>query len=127
MIVTVLVSLGGGIGSALRHGVNLFSARLFGLGFPWGTMAMNIIGSFFIVLLATYFAFRADAAWSQHKWLFPTTEILGGFIMFSTFSIDFSLLLELGSISSAVLYVTASVGILLAATFLGLFIGRVIG
>lgn len=55
----VIVFLGAGIGGALRHGVNVLAARWFGIGFPFGTIAVNIIGCFGMALVIEYFAFKA--------------------------------------------------------------------
>ena len=87
----VIVFLGAGIGGALRHGVNVGAAKLFGYGFPFGTMIVNVAGSFAMGLLAGYFAFRPGIA--QHMRLFLTTGILGGFRL-SAFSLDTALLVE---------------------------------
>lgn len=122
-----LIFVGGGIGAALRHVVNLMSAQWLGATFPWGTLIVNVTGSFVIGLLAAYFAFRGDAVWSQPLRLFLTTGILGGYTTFSAFSLDFALLFERGEIAQAVAYVLASVGLSLAAVFLGLFVVRSIG
>ena len=84
--------LGAGIGGALRHGVNVGAARLFGYGFPFGTLIVNVAGSFLMGLLAGYFAFRPGIG--QHVRLFLTTGILGGFTTFSAFSLDAALLVE---------------------------------
>lgn len=119
-----LVFLGGGIGSALRHGVNVASAQWLGVTFPWGTLFVNVVGSFLIGVLAAYFAFRGDAMWTQPLRLFFTTGILGGFTTFSAFSLDFALLFERGEIAQALVYVLASVALSLAAIFLGLFAVR---
>jgi CrcB protein len=127
MLALFLVILGGGIGAGLRHGVNLLAVQLFGMTFPWGTFIVNIVGSFLIGVLAAYFAFRADAAWSQPLRLFLTTGILGGFTTFSAFSLDFALLFERGEVMQGVSYVVASVVLSLAAIFLGLFLVRSIG
>jgi CrcB protein len=127
MTATVLVFLGGGIGSALRHGVNLLCVRLFGLNFPWGTFAVNLIGSFVIGWLAAYFAFRAGAGFTQPARLFLITGVLGGFTTFSSFSLDFAMLFERGASVPAIFYVLGSVGISLVAIFLGLYVGRAIG
>jgi CrcB protein len=127
MLATALVFLGGGIGSALRHGMNILCARFFGLSFPWGTFAVNLIGSFAIGWLAAFFAFRAGLGWTQSTRLFLITGILGGFTTFSSFSLDFAMLFERGATTSAVLYVIGSVGISLIAIFLGLYVGRAIG
>jgi CrcB protein len=127
MLAVALVFIGGGIGSAARHGVNILCARLFGLNFPWGTFAVNLIGSFVIGWLAAYFAFRAGADWTQSARLFLITGILGGFTTFSSFSLDFAMLFERGATLPAVLYVVGSVGISLVAIFLGLYAGRALG
>jgi len=126
MIATLLVFLGGGIGAALRHGVNVLSAHLFGVTFPWGTLIVNVVGSFLIGVLAAWFAFK-DGNVTQHVRLFLVTGILGGFTTFSAFSLDFALLFERGEVGQGVAYVIASVGISLAAIFLGLFVVRSFG
>ena len=127
MFAMFLIFLGGGIGAALRHGVNLLSAQWLGVTFPWGTLLVNVTGSFIIGALAAYFAFRGDAVWSQPLRLFLTTGILGGYTTFSAFSLDFALLFERGEMAQAVAYVLASVGLSLAAVFLGLFLMRSVG
>ena len=73
----LIVFAGAGLGGALRHGVNLASARLFGVGFPYGTMIANIVGSLAMGLLAGYFLARTGIP--QHVRLFVTTGVLGGF------------------------------------------------
>ena len=57
----LIVFLGGGIGAALRHGVNLGAARYFGLTFPYATLIVNVSGSLVMGLIAGYFAFKGDA------------------------------------------------------------------
>ncbi len=105
----LIVFLGGGIGAALRHGVNLTSARLLGTAFPYATLFENVTGSLVMGLLAAYFAFKGDA--SQHWRLFFTTGILGGYTTFSAFSLDTALLYERGELGLAALYVAASVAL----------------
>lgn len=124
MLSIFLVFVGGGLGAALRHGVNIASAEWFGSGYPWGTIIVNVVGSFVIGALAAWFAFRGDAMWTQPLRLFLTTGILGGFTTFSAFSLDFALLFERGEIGQGVLYVLASVALSLAAVFAGLFVVR---
>ena len=109
----LLVFLGAGIGGALRHGVNVGAARLFGFGFPFGTLIVNVAGSFLMGLFAGYFAFRPGIA--QHMRLFLTTGILGGFTTFSAFSLDTALLYERGRIGLALVYVIGSVVLSIAA------------
>ena len=118
----LVVFLGAGIGGALRHGVNVGAGRLFGLGFPYGTLIVNVVGSFAMGLLAGFFAQRAGIP--QHMRLFLTTGILGGFTTFSAFSLDTALLIERDAIGLAAGYVVGSVAAGLAALFLGLALFR---
>lgn len=118
----LVVFIGGGIGAALRHGVNLGTARLFGTSFPYGTLTVNIVGCLVMGLLTGYFAFKGDV--SQHWRLFMTTGILGGFTTFSAFSLDVALLYERGEIGLAATYVLASVVVSLVAVFAGLALMR---
>lgn len=118
----IIVFVGAGIGGALRHAVNLAAARLFGYGFPFGTIIVNIVGSFLMGLMAGYFAYRTGL--SQHVRLFLTTGILGGFTTFSAFSLDAALLIERNSYRIAGSYMVASVAASVAALFFGLVVFR---
>src|SRR6187431_3601105 len=118
----LIVFLGGGFGAALRHGVNLASARLLGSAFPYATLIENVTGSLAMGLLAGYFAFKGDA--SQHWRLFLTTGILGGYTTFSAFSLDVALLYERGEIGLAALYVLLSVVLSIGGLFGGLALVR---
>ncbi len=118
----LIVFLGGGLGAALRHGVNLAALRLLGPNFPFGTLTVNVTGSIAMGLLAGYFAFRGDA--SQHWRLFLTTGILGGYTTFSAFSLDVAVLWERHAVLPAVAYVLASVLLSVAGLFAGLFLVR---
>jgi fluoride exporter len=117
-----IVFLGGGVGAALRHGVNVLSARLFGTSFPWHTLIENVTGSLVMGLLAGWFAFKTDP--SQAWRLFLTTGILGGYTTFSAFSLDTVLLYERGQTGLAALYVLASVALSIAGLFAGLALVR---
>ncbi len=118
----LIVFLGAGIGGALRHGVNVSAARLFGFGFPFGTLIVNIAGSFLMGALAGYFAFRPGIG--QHMRLFLTTGILGGFTTFSAFSLDAALLVERHSFGMAAGYMVGSVAASVSALFFGLALFR---
>lgn len=120
----LLVFLGAGIGGMLRHGANTIAPRLFGTGFPAGTLCINVLGSFLIGLIAGWLAFRAAAPWSVSARLFLITGVLGGFTTFSAFSLEFALLVERGAEGLAAVYVAASVGLSLGAVFAGLMLVR---
>lgn len=126
----LIVFVGAGIGGALRHGVNGLAMRLAGPEFPYGTMAINIVGSAAMGLIAGYFAFRGGTGMfgqlSQHWRLFLTTGILGGFTTFSAFSLDFATLWERGAMLPAVGYVAVSVGGSLVAVFIALAVARAV-
>ena len=119
----LIVFFGGGIGAALRHGVNIASARWFGTAFPYATMIENVSGSLVMGLLAGYFAFRGGGG-HQHWQLFLTTGILGGYTTFSAFSLDAVLLYERGALGLAALYVLGSVVLAIAGLFAGLTLAR---
>ena len=118
----LIVFLGGGVGAALRHGINIATARTLGTAFPYATLLINISGSFIMGLVAAYFAFKGDA--SQHWRLFLTTGILGGYTTFSAFSLDAALLYERGALGLAAFYVLGSVAFSIAGLFAGLALVR---
>ena len=118
----VLVFLGGGFGSVLRHIVNVLTGRLFGLNYPIGTFTVNVTGSLVMGLFAGYFAFKGDA--SQSWRLLLMTGVLGGYTTFSAFSLDTMLLYERGMMGSAALYAIASVVLSVGALAAGLGLAR---
>jgi CrcB protein len=118
----LIVFLGGGLGAALRHGVNISAARLLGTGFPYGTLFINVLGSLAMGLIAEYFALKGHLP--QHWRLFLTTGILGGFTTFSAFSLESALLYERGQVAGAAIYVIASLVLAIGGLFAGLAIVR---
>lgn len=118
----LIVFLGAGIGGALRHGVNVAALRLLGAGFPWGTLAINIAGSFAMGVIAEYFALKSGLP--QHWRLFLTTGVLGGFTTFSAFSLEVALLYERGELLAAGLYMLGSAVLAVAGLFAGLYVVR---
>ncbi len=118
----LLVFIGGGLGSSLRHTINLASARALGTAFPYHTFIINITGSIIMGLVAGYLAFKGGP--SQHWRLFLMTGVLGGYTTFSAFSLDAALLYERGQIALALLYVLGSVVLSIAGLFAGLALVR---
>ena len=122
MLNYVLVFIGGGLGSTLRHTVNMAAGRSLGTAFPWGTFLINITGSTIMGLIAGYLAFKGEA--SQPWRLFLMTGILGGYTTFSAFSLDAALLYERGETAMALLYVLGSVALAITGLFAGLALVR---
>jgi len=118
----LLVFIGGGLGSSLRHTINMVSTRYLGTEFPYHTFIINITGSTVMGLIAGYLAFKGDA--SQPWRLFLMTGILGGYTTFSAFSLDAVLLYERGETGLALIYVLGSVLLSLLGLFAGLALVR---
>jgi CrcB protein len=118
----LLVFIGGGLGSCLRHAVNVICSRFLGTNFPYHTFIINITGSTIMGLVAGYLAFKGDAAQSWR--LFLMTGILGGYTTFSAYSLDSAVLYERGEIGLAALYVVGSVVLSILGLFAGLALVR---
>lgn len=118
----LLVAAGGAIGASLRHLSGIAALRLLGAGFPWGTLFVNVLGSFIMGLFIAWMVKKTGV--SNDVRLFVATGILGGFTTFSAFSLDVANMVERGAMSSAFIYIVASVVISLAAVFIGLWFGR---
>jgi len=114
----LLVALGGAIGSAARFGVGLAAARWFGLAFPWGTLAVNVLGGLAMGMLAA----RVGPEQETLR-LFLGVGLLGGFTTFSAFSLETVRLMEQAPAQGA-LYVAASLVLSVAACWAGLVLGR---
>ncbi|SDA95470.1 fluoride efflux transporter CrcB [Mesorhizobium qingshengii] len=121
MLNLLLVVLGGGIGAGIRHLASMGALRLIGPNFPWGTMAINILGSFAMGLFIAALSRRGG---SNELRLFVATGIFGGFTTFSAFSLDFATLWERGATLPAFGYALASVTGAIFALFFGLWLAR---
>ena len=122
MNMIVAVAAGGAIGAVARFLVGRGMFHLMGSGFPWGTLTVNILGSFLIGLMVELLALRYSLS---HEWQgFIIIGILGGFTTFSAFSLEVGLMIEKGQISTAALYALGSMFVGLVALFAGLFAGR---
>lgn len=118
----LIVFLGAGIGGSLRHGVNVAATTLLGTAFPFGTLAINVVGSLVMGVLTEWFALKLDPG--QHWRLFLTTGIVGGFTTFSAFSLETAVLIERGTTWSAAAYVLLSVVLSIGGLFAGLMLVR---
>jgi len=119
----LLVGLGGAIGASLRHGVGLAAVRLLPAGWPWGTFAVNAIGSLAMGLLVGWLALREDGT-AENTRLFLATGVLGGFTTFSAFSLELATMMRTGAIARAASYAGVSVLLGVAALFFGLWLAR---
>ena len=116
------VALGGAIGASGRYLTGVAAVRLIGHGFPWGTLVVNVAGSFLMGALIVTLAHTSGTRFAP----FLMTGILGGFTTFSAFSLDAVTLYERGQIGLAGAYVAASVILSLAALALGLLAARAV-
>ncbi len=116
------IAAGGAVGAVARYFVMIAVAQLMGAAFPWGTLAVNIIGSFVLGMLVEAFAL----VWSVSEGVraFLVVGMLGAFTTFSTFSLDVVTLYERGALMAAALYIIASAVFSVAALFLGLALAR---
>ena len=124
MTMFLYAALGGAIGAAARHGVNVTTPKLLGYGFPWGTMIANVAGSFVMGLLIAMMALAWNA--NQEMRVFLATGVLGGFTTFSAFSLDFIALYERKEYGWAFGYAGSSVVMSLLAAFAGLQLARTV-
>lgn len=114
----LIVFIGGGLGAALRHGVNRASLAYFGPAFPYGTLMVNIVGGLLMGVLAELLLVRGGG--SQEFRLFLTTGLLGGFTTFSAFSLDAALMWQRSDYATLGAYVAASVLLSIGALFVGM-------
>jgi len=113
----IAVAIGGAVGSVLRHGVNHAAARWIGLGFPWGTFTVNVVGCFLMGVVATVFMLRTGLPPEWRALL--ATGFLGGLTTFSAFSLDLAQLLGQGLIARAAIYLTATLLLAMLGFYLG--------
>ena len=117
----IAIALGGAIGAVLRFAVVQTTFRLWGTGFPVGTLVVNVVGSLAMGLAVEWLTARGlPDIWRA----FLTVGLLGALTTFSTFSLDVALLHGRGEMALAALYVMLSVCLSVGALFLGLWIGR---
>ncbi|WP_192929976.1 fluoride efflux transporter CrcB [Sphingomonas sp. NIC1] len=117
----LLVMAGGALGSAARYLTGRIALTALGPHFPYGTLAVNLIGGLLMGLLA---GVLARIGGSENWRLFLGIGVLGGFTTFSSFSLDVVTLVERGAVATAALYVFVSVAGAIGALFAGLMLAR---
>ncbi|AXQ95457.1 CrcB family protein [Cereibacter azotoformans] len=117
------VAAGSSLGAVARHLCGLWVLELAGGGFPWGTLAVNVAGSFLIGLYATLTGPEGRLLASPARRQFVMTGFCGGFTTFSVFSLETLFLLERQDYALAAAHVGASVLLWLSAVWLGSRIG----
>ncbi len=120
--IVVWVACGGAAGSVARYLIMSFIGHLAHPGFPYATLAVNVIGAFILGSVIEVTALT----WSPSPELrgLVVVGVLGGFTTFSTFSMDAYYLIERGQYSAAGLYIAASVFVSIAGLALGMMLFR---
>lgn len=112
-----MVAIGGAIGAILRYIVTIGSHALLGHGFPYGTLLVNVIGSFVLGILSVLFIQRLHETSVLRAMLL--IGLLGAFTTFSTFSFETIYLAEQGQFIKAGLNTILNVGLCLLAVYAG--------
>ena len=116
------VAVGGAIGASARYLTNVGATRLIGHGFPWGTVIVNIAGSFLMGVLVVVLAKKGGNTYAP----LLMTGLLGGFTTFSAYSLDAFTLYERGAFWQAGGYVLGTLLVALAAIVAGILATRAV-
>jgi CrcB protein len=121
MLTYLAVAIGGAVGACLRYGVNELVVNVLGKSFPFGTLLVNILGSF---VLGWLYALFSSGVLAVSPWrALIAIGLIGAFTTFSTFSLDTVLLLEQGDWLKAIANVLLNVLLCLTLAWLGLKLG----
>jgi len=121
----LLIAIGSALGGVARHAVGLFVAQKWGSAFPWGTLTVNVVGSFSIGVLGALVAVSQRSSSVAVRELLMI-GLLGGFTTFSAFSLQTLQLLRDGRPGMALANVAASVVVCLVAVWLGYWLGELL-
>ena len=129
LMASLHVALGGAIGSVLRYQLGRAMTHWLGaqavMTFPWATLAVNLLGSFAMGLLAGWLG-RLGASAEPYRLLIGV-GLLGGFTTFSAFSLELMMLIDRGQAGQAFVYAAVSVLAGLSALYIGLIVMRIAG
>ncbi|MBN2745661.1 MAG: fluoride efflux transporter CrcB [Bacteroidales bacterium] len=115
----LLIAAGGGIGASIRYLMSMAIPTWFGRIYLWGTLSVNILGSFLIGLAWAYFAHNSDQI---NLRLFLIVGLLGGFTTYSSFSLEVLNLFKNGHTQVALLYILATNTLAIGAAFAGYYL-----
>ncbi|WP_293907959.1 fluoride efflux transporter CrcB [Phenylobacterium sp.] len=119
----LFVAMGGATGAVLRYLLGAQAMRALGTGWPYGTLAANVIGGLLMGVLAGVLAFRGGA--DEERWrLLLGVGVLGGFTTFSSYSLEVVLMIQRREWASAAAYSLGSVVLSVTALFAGLWLMR---
>ena len=122
MNLVLFIAAGGAIGALGRYAVITVASHLFGAGYPYGTILVNLIGSF---LLGGFVeGLKHFSAISNELQVFLIVGILGSFTTFSTFSMDVVVLMQRNEMFAAGLYIVGSLVISIGGLFLAMVLIR---
>ncbi|MDA0220103.1 MAG: fluoride efflux transporter CrcB [Proteobacteria bacterium] len=124
MKMLVFVAMGGALGAVARYLTIMGVGRVLGSGFPYGTLTVNILGSFILGMLVEAFALKWHV--SQEVRAMIVVGVLGAFTTFSSFSLDAILQLERGNLGGAAVYILSSVTFSVLGLFAGLRLARLV-
>ncbi len=122
MLQTLAIAAGGAVGAVLRFWVSIGVHAAIGRGFPYGTLSVNILGSFGIGALSVLFLERLAVGPEIRSLVL--IGLLGSFTTFSTFSLETINLLQGGRFSAAAANVLLNVSLCVVGTWLGLIVAR---
>ncbi|NPV71442.1 MAG: fluoride efflux transporter CrcB [Firmicutes bacterium] len=120
----VAIAVGGAFGATLRYLVSLYFGSLLGVIFPWGTLAINLSGSFFTGMLHS---FTLAGTLSSQSRSFAAIGLLGAFTTFSTFTLESLIMLREGDVFRAIVYMVVSTALGVLGAFIGLGTGQMLG
>ena len=113
------IAFGGALGSVARYACSTAAARWLGFGFPWGTLIVNVGGSFAIGVIAALVAADGRPLLGTDARAFLVIGVLGGFTTFSSFSLETLELARAGALGAAAANVVVSVALCLLGVWLG--------
>jgi len=116
------ISVAGGLGTALRYGVGVASARMLGGELPFGTLIVNVVGSFALGVVAE--ALAGTTLLGVEARLLLGVGLIGGFTTYSSFNLETLRLAQGGQLDRALLYAGATLVGCLVAGWAGIAVGR---